>query len=50
MNKRIPEPQSAEYKNFKELAKNLLAVPKKEVDEKKAAYERNKIKKERPAK
>jgi hypothetical protein len=47
------QPQSAnheEFENFKKLTKNLLAVPKKEVDEKRAQYEREKSKKERPAK
>jgi hypothetical protein len=41
---------SGEYQNFKRLAEKLVAVPKKEVDEKKAEYERNKSKKERLAK
>ncbi len=50
MNKRPGEKQVSEFEKFKELAKNLVAVPKKEVEQQKAAYERDKSKKERPAK
>ena len=49
MNKRSPETPNAEFSKFKELTKNLIAVPKKEIDEKKEAYGRNKDKKEKPA-
>jgi hypothetical protein len=44
------ETPNPEFNKFKELAKNLLAVPKKEVDAKRADYDRDKNKKERPAK
>ena len=33
---------SSEYQNFKSLAEKLVAVPKKEVDEKRGQYEMNK--------
>ena len=45
---RQTQKQPEEYRNFKELAQKLVAVPKKEIDEKKDAYER--AKKEKPAK
>jgi putative ubiquitin-RnfH superfamily antitoxin RatB of RatAB toxin-antitoxin module len=48
VNKQTQEKQSKEYRNFAELTRNLLAVPKKEIDRKKAAYARKK--KEKPAK
>ena len=38
---RSAEP-SEEYRNFEELTKKLLRVPKKEVDCQKAAYEKKK--------
>jgi hypothetical protein len=50
MNKQTAEAKSQEFNNFERLTKNLLAVPKKEIDQKKAAYERAKSKKEKPAK
>lgn len=34
MNKQTQEPQTKEYENFMDLARKLLAVPKKELDEK----------------
>jgi hypothetical protein len=44
--------ESEEFKNFRDFTKKLLAVPKKEIDQQKARYEkkRAKIKKEKPAK
>lgn len=36
------ETPSEEYRNFEELARKLLAVPKKEVDKKKAAHQKKK--------
>ena len=39
---RTPEPKTDEALRFKQLAKNLLSVPKKEADEKKAEYEKQK--------
>lgn len=50
MNKQAAEAKDSEFKNFQQLTKNLLAVPKKEIEQKKAAYERAKSKKEKPAK
>lgn len=41
MSKQPTKPQT-EADTFTELARKLLAVPKKEVDEKKAEYERQK--------
>ena len=40
MRKQAPEVQSREFNNFKALTKNLLAVPKKEADDKKAEYDK----------
>jgi hypothetical protein len=40
--------QTEEFKNFRALTEKLVAVPKKEIDQKKAAYEQKK--KEKPAK
>ena len=39
--------ESEEFKNFRDFTKKLLAVPKKEIDQQKARYEkeRTKIKK-----
>lgn len=48
MNKQPQEKQPEEYRNFRELTEKLIAVPKREIDQKKAAYERKK--KEKPAK
>jgi hypothetical protein len=44
------EPESSQpFENFERLAKGLMAVPKKELDEKQAEYEREKKqKKKRP--
>ena len=41
-------PKSDEYNRFQELKRNLLAVPKKDVDKQKAKHEKSKDK--RPAK
>jgi hypothetical protein len=46
---RQQQKQTEEYRNFKELTKNLLAVPKKEYDKKHVEFEK-KSKKEKPAK
>lgn len=48
MNKQTQGKQSEEFRNFRELTEKLIAVPKKEIDQKKAAYEQKK--KEKPAK
>lgn len=51
MSKSHPEAINPEFDKFKELTKNLLAVPKKEVDKQRTAYESKKQgKKEKPAK
>lgn len=50
MSKPAPTKQPEEFRNFRELTKKLIAVPKKEIDQKKAAYERAGSKKEKPAK
>lgn len=50
MSKQAQTKQPEEFHNFRELTKKLIAVPKKEIDQKKAAYERVKSKKEKPAK
>lgn len=42
MSKQTQEKQSEEYRNFRELAGKLIAVPKSEIDQKKADYERKK--------
>jgi hypothetical protein len=44
--------ESAEFKNFREVTRKILAVPKKEIDQEKIRYEKDraKIKKEKPAK
>lgn len=47
MKKQEQNKVSDEFSNFRQLARKLVAVPKKEVDEKKADYERDKSKKER---
>ncbi len=39
MEKQARNAPNEEFKNFQELTKKLLAVPKKEVDKKRAAYE-----------
>jgi hypothetical protein len=41
---------SPEFTRFKDLTKRLIAVPKKEIDNKKAKYEHDKTKTKRPAK
>lgn len=51
MKKQGQDTRSEEFKNFQELTKHLLAVPKSEVDKKRTAYENRKnAKKEKPAK
>ncbi|MGI8835935.1 MAG: hypothetical protein ACR2H4_04780 [Pyrinomonadaceae bacterium] len=36
------EPKSEEYANFERLAKQLISVPKSEIDKRQAEYEREK--------
>lgn len=40
--KRKPEPANPEFERFKEFARKLIAVPKKEIDRQKAVYEKKK--------
>jgi hypothetical protein len=43
-----PEPQTGQpFERFERLAKGLMAVPKKELDEKQAEYEREKDRKKK---
>lgn len=42
MEKQARNAPNEEFKNFEELTKKLLAVPKKEVDKKREAYQRKK--------
>jgi hypothetical protein len=42
MSKQTQNTQPSEYDTFKGLTRNLLAVPKKEVDKEKAKYEKKK--------
>lgn len=41
--------QDEEFKNFEELARKLLAVPKEELDEQRDAYRENKDRSTKPA-
>jgi hypothetical protein len=36
------KPQSEEYSNFEKLAKQLISVPKSEIDKRQAEYEKEK--------
>jgi multidrug resistance efflux pump len=42
-------PPSEEYQRFEKLAKQLIAVPKSELDKRQAAYEKKKAAKKRKA-
>ncbi|MDQ3648964.1 MAG: hypothetical protein M3458_01540 [Acidobacteriota bacterium] len=47
----LPEPAARQpFENFERLAKDLMAVPKKELDEKIAEYERDKKRRKRKKK
>lgn len=50
MTKQGEAKQSEEYRKFKELAARLIAVPKREIDNQKAALEPDKQKKEKAEK
>jgi hypothetical protein len=41
--------ESPEFSNFKRLVKNLIAVPKKEVEIEEARWRANRLKKKKPA-
>ena len=43
------KPQSEEYSNFEKLAKQLISVPKSEIDKRQAEYEKKKTAKKRRA-
>lgn len=46
-----PEPKSEEFRRFEELTKQIISVPKSEIDKRKEEYKREKSgKKKRPAK
>jgi hypothetical protein len=42
MTKKSSKPPSAEYSRFEKLAKQILAVPKSEIDKREAEYQRQK--------
>jgi len=44
-----PSNKSDEYRNFEKLAKQLIAVPKSELDKRHAEYEKKKAAKKRKA-
>ncbi len=43
------KPQSEEYSRFEKLAKQILSVPKSEIDKREAQYQRKKAAKKRKA-
>jgi hypothetical protein len=50
MKKSKPEKQpSDEYQRFEKLAKQLISVPKSEIDKRQAEYEKKKVAKKRKA-
>lgn len=46
MKKKPSKPPSEEFTRFQEFARKLIAVPKKEIDQQKAKYERKKNKRQ----
>jgi hypothetical protein len=40
---RIAKPPSQEYSRFEQLAREIIAVPKRELDKREAAYRRKKL-------
>lgn len=42
-----PEKPSAEFERFRDFTKRILAVPKKEIEQQKAKYERQKTAKDK---
>ena len=42
MKKQTSKPPSEEYQNFEKLAKQLISVPKSEIDKREAEYQRTK--------
>jgi len=47
--KKKPDKPSEEYANFEKLAKQLISVPKSEIDKRQAEYEKKKAAKKRKA-
>ena len=45
--KRVGKSQSEEYQRFEKLAKQLISVPKSEIDKRQAEYEKKKAAKKR---
>lgn len=43
------KPPSEEFQRFQEFARKLIAVPKKEIDQQKAKYEKGKARKKQAA-
>lgn len=51
MKAKQPEPKSEELKRFEEMTRQIISVPKSEIDRRQAEYEREREqKKKRPAK
>jgi len=46
---KISKPPSEEFQRFQEFTKRLMAVPKKEIDQQKAKYDKHKATKKRKA-
>jgi hypothetical protein len=49
MTKKPNKPPSEEYSRFEKLAKQLISVPKSEIDKRQAEYEKKKAPKKRKA-
>jgi len=49
MKKQKEEKPSEEFERFRDFTKRLMAVPKKEIDQKKAEYDRKKVKRQKVA-
>jgi hypothetical protein len=49
MKKKPNKPPSEEFRRFEEFTRALMAVPKKEIDQQKAKYEKHKATKKRKA-
>jgi hypothetical protein len=49
MKKKLNKPPSDEYSRFEKLARQLISVPKSEIDKRQAEYEKKKVAKKRKA-
>ena len=49
MKKTKDKPPSEEYQRFEKLARQLISVPKSEIDKRQAEYEKKKVAKKRKA-